>query len=56
LIRDTRLAGLRGAETIQAAAAALVEAGWLTPPKSGGQGGRAKAAYAVNPRVYDVAP
>lgn len=54
LIRETRLAGLRGAETIHAAASALVEAGWLTPPKPGGQGRRAKEAYPVNSRVYEV--
>ena len=40
------------AAAIHAAAIVLVEAGWLTPPKSVGFQKRTRAAYAVNPMVF----
>ncbi len=54
LQREVRLPGLGDAETIHAAAAVLVEAGWLIPPPRGGFQQRAKAAYAVNPKALEV--
>ena len=53
LQRDVRLPGLSTAEAIHDAAGALVEAGWLSAPAgSGGQAGRPKAAYPVNPALW----
>jgi hypothetical protein len=47
------LPGLATAEAVHGAAAALVEAGWLLPPSGGGgQAGRPKAAYPVNPALW----
>ena len=55
LQRDVRLPGLATAEAIHEAAAALVEAGWLSPPPgSGGQAGRPKGAYPVNPALWEA--
>jgi hypothetical protein len=56
LQRTVRLPGLKDAEDIHDAACALVDAGWLAPPPAGGFQQRAKVAYAVNPRVHEVAP
>lgn len=53
LQRDVRLPGLGDAEAIHRAAAALGEAGWLTPAKRGFQG---KVSYPVNPRVLEAEP
>ena len=53
LQRDVRLPGLTTAEAIHAAAAVLVDAGWvLAPAPGGGQPGRPKAAYPVNPALW----
>ena len=50
LQREIKLPGMGKAEDIRAAAAVLVEAGWLTNPKIG-FGAASKVAYAVNPNV-----
>jgi hypothetical protein len=55
LQREVRLPGLGDAETIHTAAAVLVEAGWLVPPKPG-FGAARKVAYVVNPLVLDAEP
>jgi len=52
LQREVRLPGLRDARSIRAAADLLVEADWLKPPPDGGQAGRAKVAYPVNPALW----
>jgi hypothetical protein len=52
--RTHRLPGLREAGAIHAACELLVEAGWLTLPRPGGQEGRAKAAYRVRSEVFEV--
>jgi len=55
LLREVRLPGLTTAEKIHAAAKVLVEADWLRdPPK--GDGHRGRAAYAVNPQVWEMSP
>jgi hypothetical protein len=56
LQREVRLPGLGDANAIHAAARVLVEAGWLVQPSADGQPGRPKAAYAVNPRVWEALP
>ena len=56
LQRDMRLPGLGDAEAIHAAAKVLVETGWLTPPPAGAFQQRARAAYAVNHKVWEPAP
>ncbi len=53
LQREVRLPGLGDAKTIHAAAAVLVEAGWLVPPDIG-FGPARKVAYAVNLRVLEL--
>ncbi|MBV8524302.1 MAG: hypothetical protein JOY71_19605 [Acetobacteraceae bacterium] len=53
LQREFRLPGLNTAEAIHAAAAELIEAGWLAPPEADGGAGRPKQAYRVNPKVLD---
>ena len=54
--RTVKLPGLSDAESIYAAAAVLVEAGWLVPPKIG-FGTARKVSYVVNQRVFEaVAP
>ena len=55
LQRSVRLPGLNMADAIHAAAAVLVEAGWLVPPRPGSFQQRARAAYQINQRVYEVA-
>ena len=55
LQRKVRLPGLNTADLLHGAAAVLVEAGWLTAPKIG-FGAERRAAYLVNPRVFEVAP
>ncbi|GAB0112725.1 DUF3987 domain-containing protein [Acidisoma sp. C75] len=55
LQREVRLPGLRTAEDIRAACAALVEADWLRPPTPGSQQGRGKVAYPVNPAIMGAA-
>jgi hypothetical protein len=52
--REVRLPRLSDARTIHAAACVLVEAGWLIPPSRGAFQQRAKAAYAVNPKVLEA--
>jgi hypothetical protein len=54
LQREVRLPGLMTADIIHTAAAVLVEAGWLTEPARGGQSQRARAAYPVNPRLWEA--
>ncbi len=53
LQRKVRLPRLLDAEAIKAAAAVLVDAGWLIPPVTGAYQQRARAAYPVNPRVFE---
>ncbi len=55
LQREVRLPGLNSADVIHAAAAVLVEAGWLLPPEAGGFQQRARAAYLVNVRLFELA-
>ena len=56
LQRDSRLPGLTKADTIHAAAAVLIEAGWLRGPEPGAVfGHRGREAYAVNPRLWETA-
>jgi hypothetical protein len=55
LQRDVRLPGLTTADAIHEAAQALVEADWLAEPAKGGQARRARAAYPINPRVWEAA-
>lgn len=54
LQRQVRLPGLATADAIHAAAAVLVEADWLTPPPPSTQQGRARVAYAMNPRLWEA--
>ncbi len=58
LQRDVRLPGMATADAIHEAAAVLVDAGWVLAPAGGsGKAGRPKAAYPVNPELWDaVAP
>jgi hypothetical protein len=49
-----KLPGLGDAGSIHAAAAVLVEAGWLVPPKIG-FGTDRKVSFVVNQRVFEVA-
>lgn len=53
--REVRLSGLGTAEAIHAAAAVLVDAGWLVPPNIG-FGPARKVAYEVNPIVFGRDP
>jgi hypothetical protein len=55
LQREVRLPGLRDARSIRTAADLLVDADWLKPPRDGGQAGRAKVAYPVNPALWAAA-
>jgi hypothetical protein len=52
--RSVRLPGLATAADIHAAAEVLQEAGWLVPPKPGAFQQRARAAYRVNSRIFEV--
>ena len=55
--REVRLPGLRSADDIHAAACVLIEADWLSAPASGTEfGQRGRAAYPVNPRLWEMAP
>jgi hypothetical protein len=55
LQRDVRLPGLATAEAIHEAAAVLVDAGWLlSPAGGGGPGKRPRAAYPVNPALWEA--
>jgi hypothetical protein len=55
LQREIRLPGLTTAEKIHAAAKVLVEADILRdPPKA--EGHRGRAAYLVNPQVWEMSP
>jgi hypothetical protein len=56
LQREVRLPDVGTAEAIHAAARVLVEAGWLLPPETSGVPGRPKAAYRVNPRLWETKP
>jgi hypothetical protein len=57
LQREMRLPGLSTAEAIHGAARVLLEAGWLMPPDGAtGFQQRQRAAYPVNPMVWEVAP
>jgi Protein of unknown function (DUF3987) len=57
LLREVRLPGLTDAELIHEAANVLVEADWLRVPPSGREfGPRGRVAYAINPRVGEMAP
>lgn len=56
VLREVRLPGLKDAKAVHQAAQALVEGGWLTVPVKGGQNGRSKQAYVVNPAVYERLP
>ena len=51
---SVRLPGLTEAEAIHAAAAELVECGWLRPPPRSNRPGRVKQAYTINPRVWEA--
>ncbi len=55
LLREVRLPGLDAAAAIHAAARVLIEAGWLSPPPPAGAGtpGRPRAAYPINPRLWE---
>jgi hypothetical protein len=55
LQRDVRLPGLTNAAAIHDAAGVLVEADWLNEP-SRSSGHRGKAAYPINPRVWEMTP
>ncbi len=55
LLREVRLPGLDAAAAIHAAARVLIEAGWLSspPPAGAGTPGRPRAAYPINPRLWE---
>ena len=55
LLRQVRLPGLTTAAAIHAAIHMLMEAGWLLPPEPGAFQHRARQAYSVNPRVFELA-
>ena len=55
LQRETRLPGLTSAEVIHAAAAVLIDAGWLEQPERESRAGRPRVAYQVNPRILELA-
>jgi hypothetical protein len=52
VIRKVRLPRLKKAEDVHAACSELVDAGWLMPPPRGDGHGRARQAYAINPKLY----
>ena len=54
--RVVRLPGLRDAKAIRAACTALIEAGWLGRPASGGHQQKPREAYPVSPRLKEVLP
>lgn len=51
---DAVVPGLGNAQSIRAAAAVLVEAGWLIAPRIG-FGEASRVVYRVNPRVFELA-
>ena len=54
LLREMRLPGLRDAAAVHAAARVLVKAGWLQPPPRGsGFQQRGRAAYPINPQLWE---
>jgi hypothetical protein len=55
LQREVRLPALGTADAIREAAGVLVEADWLREPPRGA-GHRGKAAYAINPRIWEATP
>ena len=55
LLREVRLPGLNDAGTVHEAAEALIEAGWLVKEGPSASTGRKRAAYRVNPAVWDAA-
>jgi hypothetical protein len=55
LQREVRLPGLTTADVIHAAAAVLVEADWLRPPRPAGEfGQKRREAYSINPRLWEA--
>jgi len=55
LQREVRLPWLTTADAIHTAAAVLVEADWLVPPRPVAEFGRKRReAYAINPRLWEV--
>jgi hypothetical protein len=54
MLREVRLPGLTDAQRVHEAAKALIEAGWLTSPAGGGFQQRARAAYPVNPALWEA--
>jgi len=56
LQRNVRLPGLRTAEQVRGAAEVLIDADWLRAPTRGTEfGQRGRIAYAVNPRLWEMA-
>lgn len=55
LQRRVRLPNLTTAGAIHAAADMLIEAGWLLPPEPGVFQQRARQAYLINPRIFELA-
>jgi hypothetical protein len=57
LQREVRLPGLRSADDIHAAADKLIEADWLSASAPGSRfGQRGRAAYPINPGLWQIAP
>jgi hypothetical protein len=55
LQREVRLPGLMTADVIHAAAAVLVDADWLRPPRPAGEfGQKRREAYSINPRLWEA--
>jgi hypothetical protein len=54
LRRQVRLPGLTEAPAVREAAGELVELGWLLPPATPTSAGRPRAAFLVNPRLWEV--
>lgn len=54
LRRKARLPGLREADKVKIALAALVEADWLRPPLQTGDRGRPREDYHVNPKLWNA--
>ncbi len=54
--KEARLPGLTTAEAIHAAAAVLVDAGWLLAPAEGGggQAGRPRVTYPIDPGLWEA--
>ncbi|MBR0682219.1 DUF3987 domain-containing protein [Roseomonas eburnea] len=56
LQRDVRLPGLSDAESINAAAAVLIDDGWLLPRAAPEGAGRPRVAWVVNPALWEALP